>query len=184
MAREARPLDPADMGKVPFLADLMPAEVEALCAAGEIQELGQGDRVFEQGSPGSELFVIIEGEVVIEMEVEGAEPRRLSALASGAIFGEIAFLLNQPRTASARANRSTRLLVFGREGLECLEGIGRQALSNVMEILARVLALRLARMDRELARLYAEAVKGSKDEESLVSELAERRGRLLHEWRP
>ena len=77
----------------------------------------------------------------------------LLAPLAGFPFGEVNFLLRNARTATARAQRDTRCLVFERDAVEALDGIGRQALSNLMETLARVLALRLAHVDGQLASL-------------------------------
>jgi CRP-like cAMP-binding protein len=176
------PLDPADMGKVPFLQDLLPTEVEALCAAGELRTFKEGEVVFRQGDPGKELYVIIEGEIAIEMSVGGGEARLLAALMSGTIFGEINFLVGSRRTASARALRDTRVLVFRRDSLDQLEGIGRQAATNMMETIARVLALRLSNMNRELAELCETVSRSHPEVSDIIRQSEERRQQLLHEW--
>lgn len=175
-------LEPADMGKVPFLADLLPAEAEALCAAGDLVTHADGEAIFRQGDPGQELYVVIDGEVAIEIDVPGGAPQRLACLAEGTIFGEVNFLLASARTATARANGPTRLLVFRRDRLETLEGIGRQALSNVMETVARVLALRLSNMDRDLAETCARLAQEGSDAGELLRGLSERRQPGLFAW--
>ena len=58
------------------------------------------------------------------------------------------------RTATARTLRDTRVLVFQRDRVDALEGVGRQAASVMCETIARVLALHLLM----LAALDAEQV--------------------------
>jgi CRP-like cAMP-binding protein len=176
------PLDPADMAKVPFLQDLLPAEVEALCSAGQLRTFSEGETVFRQGDPGNELFVIIDGEIAIELAVPGSTPRLLAALMAGTIFGEISYLTATPRTATARALHESRLLVFQRDGMDRLVGIGRQAATNMMETIARVLALRLASMNRELAEICEKVSESYPAVADILKESDERRQKLLHEW--
>lgn len=180
MSDDSRRLDPADMARVPFLAGLLPAEAEALCAAAREQRFEEDDVVFREGDPGNELFVLIEGEIAIELTVSGDEPRRLAALDSGTVFGEVNFLLGTERTATARALRPSRCLAFDRDGVDQLDGIGRQALANVLETTARVLALRLTRADAEIARLASLLAEHAPSQAPDAGELARRRGRLLH----
>jgi serine phosphatase RsbU (regulator of sigma subunit) len=65
-----------------------------------------GQVIFEEGQLGEELFVLLEGEVVIT--IEGAPIDRLEA---GSIFGEMALVDDQPRSATAAAAVDSRLLV-------------------------------------------------------------------------
>ena len=74
-------LEPADMAKIPFLSGLEPAEVEALCAAASLRQCGENELVFRAGDSGQELFVIIDGEVAIELEVVGAPSRVVAFIA-------------------------------------------------------------------------------------------------------
>lgn len=175
-------LDPADMARIPFLQGLLPAEVEALCSAGRVREFGKGDFVFRQGDEGQELFVIISGEVAIELTLPEGGTRTLAGLQAGTVFGEINFLVGSQRTATARALRDTRLLVFRRDDVESLEGIGRQAAANMMETIARVLALRLANMNREMSALTERLMKDMPGLASVVRDTEEKRQALLHSW--
>jgi hypothetical protein len=61
-----------------------------------------GEFVFRESDPGSEMFIIQEGEVEIVKLVHGEE-RQLALLEEGDFFGEMALLEEMPRLASARA---------------------------------------------------------------------------------
>jgi EAL domain-containing protein (putative c-di-GMP-specific phosphodiesterase class I)/CRP-like cAMP-binding protein len=73
--------------------------------------------VFESGDPGDSAYVIEEGCVEILAGV-GADQRRIAILTEGAMFGEVALLDRQPRTAAVRALVDTRLIRIDRAHVE------------------------------------------------------------------
>jgi CRP-like cAMP-binding protein len=70
-----------------------------------------GAVVFEEGDPGSRMYVIQSGEVRIVKRV-GARDITLARLGGGEAFGEMALLEGQPRSASAVVEASARILVI------------------------------------------------------------------------
>ena len=73
--------------------------------------------VFQWGDPGESAYVIEEGCVEVLTSV-GLEQRRIAILTEGAMFGEVALLDRQPRTASVRALVPTRLIRIDRSHVE------------------------------------------------------------------
>src|SRR4029079_19024302 len=70
-----------------------------------------GDKIFAQGELGTEMFIILEGEVEIVKHING-ESHTLSRLEKGDFFGEMALLENVPRTADAVAAGEVKALVI------------------------------------------------------------------------
>jgi CRP-like cAMP-binding protein len=70
-------------------------------------EYPAGTLVVREGEPGSELFIIIEGEVDVR---SGA--RKVATLPAGNYFGEIALITGSPRTASVTTGTPVRALVI------------------------------------------------------------------------
>jgi CRP-like cAMP-binding protein len=62
-----------------------------------------GDRVIEQGKPGTGLFVIATGEVEVTVAKDGGDSVVVANLGPGEVFGEIALLQDTPTTATVRA---------------------------------------------------------------------------------
>ncbi len=73
--------------------------------------------IFQSGDPGNSAYVIEEGCVEI-LKGEGENQRRVTVLAQGAMFGEVALLDHQPRTATVRALTPTRLIRIDRDHVE------------------------------------------------------------------
>lgn len=73
--------------------------------------------VFQWGDPGDSAYVIEVGCVEVLTGV-GLEQRRIAILTEGAMFGEVALLDRQPRTASVRTLVPTRLIRIDRSHVE------------------------------------------------------------------
>jgi hypothetical protein len=65
-----------------------------------INEFDVGDVIFEEGSTGRELFVVLEGEVEIA-KVSGAGKAVIVTLGKGEFFGEMAVIDGSARSATA-----------------------------------------------------------------------------------
>jgi MFS family permease len=99
----------AALGHVAFLQPLPLPTVERLAAGADRRTVDAGVTIVRQGDPGDEFFVLLHGEVTIE--VEGAPSVRAIAPAS---FGEVALLHDVARTATVSAATECRLAVIGR----------------------------------------------------------------------
>jgi CRP-like cAMP-binding protein len=70
-----------------------------------------GERIFNQGDLGTEMFIIQEGEVDIVKHI-GPESHVLSHLEKGDFFGEMALLEALPRTADAVAKTDVKVVAI------------------------------------------------------------------------
>jgi CRP/FNR family transcriptional regulator, cyclic AMP receptor protein len=67
-----------------------------------INEFGVDDVIFEEGSTGRELFVVLQGEVEIA-KINGASKTTIIRLGRGEFFGEMAVIDGSARSATAIA---------------------------------------------------------------------------------
>ena len=72
----------------------------------------QGSVIFKENDEGSEMFIIIQGVVEIRKSTGPTSSKILTTLQKGDMFGEMAIIEKQPRSASAVAVQPTRLLVL------------------------------------------------------------------------
>lgn len=63
-----------------------------------------GKSIFQEGDAGDGMYVVDAGRVDIVIGAKGAEPRVLSRIGPGGIFGEMAIIDGQPRSAAACAD--------------------------------------------------------------------------------
>src|SRR5262245_48982615 len=94
---------------VPLFAEFTSDELAAICACGEERAYAKGERLWDAGEPGHELIVVVEGELAV-WGVGGIVAR----LGPGNAVGEIALLLDEPRSARVSATRRTRAIALGR----------------------------------------------------------------------
>ena len=69
-----------------------------------------GERIFAQGDPGDEMYIIQEGEVEIVLAGDDGAVVSLATLERGDFFGEMAVLEGAPRTATARSKGGCSVL--------------------------------------------------------------------------
>jgi CRP-like cAMP-binding protein len=67
--------------------------------------------LFEEGDTGEEMYIIQEGKVRIIKRVDQGE-KLLAIIPAGEFFGEMAILLNEPRSATAIVEEDAKLLVI------------------------------------------------------------------------
>jgi len=78
------------------------------------QQVKKGDVIFQDGNSGQSMFIILEGQVEIS-KMLGDQKTVLAKLGAGSIFGEMAILDNQPRSATATAATNGVVLKISRE---------------------------------------------------------------------
>ena len=87
---------------IPAFAGLTPATLEFLADRADTVHVCAGDLFFDQGDPGSSVYVIEAGRAAVDRTV-GPDTYRLRELGPGDCFGEIALLSITHRTAAIRA---------------------------------------------------------------------------------
>jgi uncharacterized membrane protein len=104
------------LANIPLFESLIPADLDALSRRLEQAEYADGDVIFRQGDQGSSLFIIEDGAVEISYG-EGRGRITLATLFTGQYFGELSLFDGSPRSATATAARSSRLMRLDREDL-------------------------------------------------------------------
>lgn len=97
-----------------------------------------GAVVFEEGDPGSRMYVIQSGEVRI-LKVVGGREIELARLSAGEAFGEMALLEGQPRSATAVVSTPARILEIEQDAFaDLVRRNGEVALRLLRRLSARL----------------------------------------------
>ncbi|SVC90668.1 uncharacterized protein METZ01_LOCUS343522 [marine metagenome] len=131
-------------------------DISRIEAIAELESYSSGDLIFRQNDAADAFFVIQHGTVNIELDEEGdtSGPIAVATLGTGSHFGEMAFLDNQPRSASAIAASYSDILRIGYSAMkEVLESDSALSI-HVYKQLARFMCsrLRLTTLDLKYER--------------------------------
>ena len=94
-------------------------DLRRIAALAVEREIDEGSELIREGEPGTEFFVVVEGEIDVRRR-----GRRVASLGAGSYVGEIALLSRSPRTATVVATTPLRVLaIAGRDFVELLDSI-------------------------------------------------------------
>ena len=107
--------------------------------------------VFAEGERGDCLYIVVDGTIRISRMVPGMGEECLSVLGRGEVFGEMALIDEQPRSADARAHRgSATVFSISRQLLEEVLSMDPDAAVQFLHLLCRLLCRRLRAMNERL----------------------------------
>jgi len=164
-----------DYSTFPLFRHLEPDELASFLADCDEVSHPAGHTFINQGSKGEHVFYLLEGEVLVVAEDEHGEEHELAVLTAPAVVGELEALTGDPRAATVRTKTAARLLEMPFESLRSRLAAGDSAALKVFFHTARVIAHRLAAMDRKFAEL--QRAPGAR-----VHELRSFQEKLLNEW--
>ncbi len=135
-----------------------------------LANFAKNEMIFREGEVGSEGYLIKSGSVEI-IKFDGVEYQSLATLESPTLFGEMALIDRQPRSASARAKEDTTLEVLDQPRF--LEYLRKEpsAAWNLMTVLS-------SNLRKANERFSVDALSDSKDEETEDSIQEENKGLL------
>ncbi len=138
----------AILAPMPLFAHCTQRELRVVAQATRPRQFAKGTTIFEQGQPGTELYLVISGQIAIVKN-----GRTIVTLGPGSNFGEMAMLDEPVRSASARAVEDSELMVIPRDAFfAMLKGNPMLAVKILWNMLLR-LSARLRATSARLAEL-------------------------------
>lgn len=114
-------------------------EAERCLGKSNIIECNAGDRVLKKGGVARNMFVVLEG----NLEVRDAD-KLLRVLSAGDVFGEIAFLLDRPRSADIyAATDDVRILSLSESTIRKMIGNDAEAAAHLLLNISKILCMRI-----------------------------------------
>lgn len=101
--------------QLPFFADLPDDLLGQIVATGRPREFSAGEVVFHQGDPPDGLYVMLDGKLRVYLSDDQGHDVELASLETGSLFGEMALLDGEPRSASVACVESSRCLWLGHD---------------------------------------------------------------------
>jgi CRP-like cAMP-binding protein len=98
----------------PLFAAMRPEELDEILRFSSERRVRRGQTIFQRGDNGSSLMAVLRGRIRISSVSGDGKEVTLNVINPGEIFGEIALLDGEPRSADATAIEDTLLLVVER----------------------------------------------------------------------
>jgi len=109
------------LSKIPLFSVLPENELDHLQSMLKTATLQPGEILFHEGEPGEHFYILTDGELEILLGAETAEELMLNKIGPGEYLGEMSLIIpGGERTATARANKETTLLVMSRDEFNAL----------------------------------------------------------------
>lgn len=141
---------------LPFLAALPSAVREALEALATPRSFSPGDTLFHEGEPHSQIYLLVEGRVRLEMYVRNRGHLPLLTVGPGELLGWSPLFHDRAMTATARAMEPVHALAFEGQALKSLCESNHETGYFVMRQLVQVLSDRLLATRLQLLDLFHE----------------------------
>ncbi len=110
-----------------------------------------GGSLFSEGDDGHEMYVVLEGKVLISKYIPGAGEEALAILERGDFFGEMSLIDGDPRSADARAHGGPlTVLALDQATIQEMLVLDPQASLDFLMLLCRLVAKRLREIDEKV----------------------------------
>ncbi len=141
------------LSHLPLFSELTPKEITLLESLVHVRNYRSHEIIFEEGDPGSGMYMIRTGSVSIFSRSPRETEEELTRLGPGDFFGETTLTAPAQRSASARTLEATELIGLFRSDLMEADKKNPRATSHLLFGLTRVMSERLQAASLELRHL-------------------------------
>jgi CRP-like cAMP-binding protein len=97
----------------------------------DVRTFAAGEPIFAEGEAGDSMYAVIDGEIEIRKQ-----ERILDTVSAGGVFGEMALIDQEPRSASAVAKSDCRVVAIGQKRFTLLVQQTPYFALQIMHVLA------------------------------------------------
>lgn len=119
-------------------------DVAKIFSKGMTMEVEKGNVLFYQGTTGNQMYVVLGGRIDL---YDGK--KHLASMRTGDLFGEMAVIMNEPRSATAVAGETSRVFVLSETVFEKL--MTKKAAIRILLNIVGVMARRIRDMNTKLS---------------------------------
>lgn len=139
------------LGACPLFDRFLPQELQHAAPYFHLENISQGGKVFREGDAGTFMGMVHDGKVAVLKADSDNQPVRVATLQRGKIFGEMAVLDGERRSASCVAEPPCALLTLSKESLDKMVETHPKVAAKVIRSLAMSLSRRLRMVDFQVA---------------------------------
>jgi CRP/FNR family cyclic AMP-dependent transcriptional regulator len=126
-------------------------ELITLATFSHEKRFAAGASLFQEGDEGAEMYIILEGRVMISKYIPGAGEEALAILERGDFFGEMSLIDGEPRSADARAHGGPlTVLALDQATVREVLAMDPHAAVEFLQLLCRLVANRLREIDEKV----------------------------------
>jgi predicted RND superfamily exporter protein len=133
---------------IPLFAGLRPGQARIAVLMGQIKRFAPGEYIVRQGEQGNEMYVILQGSTQV-LAGSGEQRKALMEMRRGDVFGEMALVRNNVRSADVVATGPVEALAVDEHFLRRLQLRYPRIAAKVFLNLTRILSDRLQRMTEQ-----------------------------------
>jgi CRP-like cAMP-binding protein/Flp pilus assembly protein TadD len=123
-------------------------ELTTFAAFAREKRFPSGAFLFQEGDEGDEMYIVLEGRVIISKLIQGAGEEALAILERGDFFGEMSLIDGEPRSADARAyGGPLTVLALDQATVREILAMDPHAALEFLQLLCRLVANRLREID-------------------------------------
>jgi CRP-like cAMP-binding protein len=142
------------LSEIRFLRGVTARHLEELAGIARIEEYEEGDVLFTEGQQVESVYLLISGEVALEISASGIRPQHVLTVGRGESLGWSALLGRRRRTATAKATEPTTLIRIDGQQLTDLCQHNPRLGYEIMRQTAAALADRLNAMRLRFLGVY------------------------------
>ncbi|MFZ1954186.1 MAG: SLC26A/SulP transporter family protein [Desulfobacterales bacterium] len=135
------------LGETDLLQGFSPKELETFCGELDCLAFSRGEQVIREGEENRDLYILTRGSVSVKIHLPSSNrKKRLFTFSAGVVFGEMALLDGNPRSAQVVAEEDSEVYRLSHEhfGKLCREnsGVAVKLLQNIAVVLSHRLRVR------------------------------------------
>jgi glutaminase len=143
------------LGEHELLRGLAPAQLDRLQPLLRRRVFERGALIARKGDRAREIYLVTEGKLSVVVERPDGATRRLATLGAGTVFGELAAVGGEARTADVRADTAVECYELALDDLDRLDDTDPSLRSAVLTSLLHIVTRLARRLDDELTLLRA-----------------------------
>ena len=150
---EAGTVEIGQSDKIELLREqgLSGTELETLADLSSVKRYPGGTYLFHEGDDGREMYVVLEGRVMISKYIPGGGEEALAILDRGDFFGEMSLIDGEPRSADAKAFEGPATVVtFDQQTLSEILVMDPRSAHRFLLLLCRLICKRLREIDEKV----------------------------------